>query len=75
MKFYLAISSLCTGIEIAIYDIKVIKEVRTITSLGLREAKALVDEAPKSVKEEVDEKEANEIKSKLEAAGATVELK
>jgi large subunit ribosomal protein L7/L12 len=55
--------------------IQVIKEVRTITSLGLREAKALVDEAPKPVKEGVSEQEANEIKSKLEAAGASVELK
>lgn len=55
--------------------IQVIKEVRTITSLGLREAKALVDEAPKPVKEGVSEQEANEIKAKLEAAGASVELK
>ncbi len=55
--------------------IQVIKEVRTITSLGLREAKALVDEAPKPVKENVTEQEANEIKAKLEAAGASVELK
>ena len=55
--------------------IQVIKEVRTITSLGLREAKALVDEAPKPVKEDVNEQEANEIKAKLESAGATVELK
>lgn len=55
--------------------IQVIKEVRTITSLGLKEAKALVDEAPKPVREDVPEEEANEIKSKLEAAGATVELK
>ncbi len=55
--------------------IQVIKEVRTITSLGLREAKALVDEAPRPVKENVTEQEANEIKAKLEAAGAGVELK
>ena len=55
--------------------IQVIKEVRTVTSLGLREAKALVDEAPKPVKEGVSEQEANEIKAKLEAAGASVELK
>ncbi len=55
--------------------IQVIKEVRTITHLGLREAKALVDEAPKPVKENVTEQEANEIKAKLEAAGAGVELK
>ena len=55
--------------------IQVIKEVRTITALGLREAKALVDEAPKPVKENIPEEEANEIKAKLETAGATVELK
>ncbi len=55
--------------------IQVIKEVRTITNLGLREAKALVDEAPKPVKENVTEQEANEIKAKLEVAGAGVELK
>jgi large subunit ribosomal protein L7/L12 len=55
--------------------IQVIKEVRAITSLGLKEAKALVDEAPKPVKEDVPEEEANEIKSKLEAVGASVELK
>lgn len=55
--------------------IQVIKEVRTITGLGLREAKALVDESPKPVKEEVNEQEANEIKAKLESAGATVEIK
>ena len=55
--------------------IQVIKEVRAITGLGLKEAKALVDEAPKAVKEDAPEEEANEIKSKLEAAGASVELK
>ncbi len=55
--------------------IQVIKEVRAITGLGLKEAKALVDEAPKPVKEDVPEEEANEIKDKLEAAGASVELK
>ncbi len=55
--------------------IQVIKEVRAITGLGLKEAKALVDEAPKPVKEDAPEEEANEIKSKLEAAGASVELK
>jgi len=55
--------------------IQVIKEVRTITSLGLREAKALVDECPKPVKENIPEEEAKEIKDKLETAGATVELK
>ena len=55
--------------------INVIKEVRTITGLGLKEAKDLVEGAPKVVKEGVAEAEANDIKSKLEAAGATAELK
>lgn len=55
--------------------IAVIKEVRTITSLGLKEAKDLVDGAPKAVKENVAKAEAEEMKKKLEAAGATVELK
>jgi len=55
--------------------IAVIKEVRTITNLGLKEAKDLVDGAPKSVKEGASKEEAEEIKKKLEAAGATVELK
>lgn len=55
--------------------INVLKEVRTITGLGLKEAKDLVDAAPKAIKEGVDKKEAEEIKSKLEAAGATIELK
>ena len=55
--------------------INVIKEVRTITGLGLKEAKDLVEGAPKVVKEGVADAEANDIKSKLEAAGATVELK
>ena len=55
--------------------IAVIKEVRGITGLGLKEAKELVESAPKAVKEGVPEAEANEIKEKLEAAGATVELK
>jgi large subunit ribosomal protein L7/L12 len=55
--------------------INVLKEVRTITGLGLKEAKDLVDAAPKAIKEGVDKKEAEEIKTKLEAAGATVELK
>ncbi len=55
--------------------INVIKEVRTITGLGLKEAKDLVEGAPKIVKEGVPETEANEIKGKLEAAGASVELK
>lgn len=55
--------------------IQVIKEVRAITSLALKDAKALVDAAPSPVKEGVSKKEAEEIKSKLETAGATVELK
>ena len=55
--------------------IAVIKEVRAITSLGLKEAKDLVDAAPKPVKEGVPKEEAEEMKKKLEAAGATVELK
>lgn len=55
--------------------IAVIKEVRTITNLGLKEAKDLVDGAPKPVKDGATKDEAAEIKKKLEAAGATVELK
>ena len=55
--------------------INVIKEVRTITGLGLKEAKDLVEGAPKPVKEGVAKEEAEEIKAKLEEAGATVELK
>lgn len=55
--------------------INVIKAVREITGLGLKEAKALVDEAPKPVKEGASQEEANEIKGKLEEAGASVELK
>ena len=55
--------------------IKVIKEVRAITALGLKEAKDLVEGAPKEVKTGVNKKEAEEIKQKLEAAGAKVELK
>ena len=55
--------------------IAVIKEVRGITGLGLKEAKELVDGAPNTVKEGVSKEEAEEIKSKLEEAGATVELK
>ena len=55
--------------------INVIKVVREITGLGLKEAKALVDEAPKSVKEGVNKDEAAELKKKLTDAGATVELK
>ena len=55
--------------------INVIKEVRAATSLGLKEAKDLVEGAPKEVKNGVPKKEAEEIKAKLEAAGAKVELK
>ena len=55
--------------------INVIKEVRAITSLGLKEAKDLVEAAPKAVKEGVGKNEAEEVKAKLEGAGATVELK
>lgn len=55
--------------------IQVIKEIRTITSLGLKEAKDLVEGAPKTVKESVSKEEAEDIKKKLEAQGAKVELK
>ncbi len=55
--------------------IAVIKEVRAITGLGLKEAKALVDSAPKAVKEDLPKDEAEKLKEQLEKAGATVELK
>jgi large subunit ribosomal protein L7/L12 len=55
--------------------IQVIKEVRAITSLGLTEAKALVEAAPKAVKEGVSKSEAEDIKKKIEEAGGTVEIK
>ena len=55
--------------------INVIKEVRAITGLGLKEAKDLVESAPANVKEDATKEEAAEIKAKLEAAGATVEVK
>ena len=55
--------------------IKVIKVVREITGLGLKEAKEIVDGAPKTLKEGVSKEEADQIKEKLEAAGASVELK
>jgi large subunit ribosomal protein L7/L12 len=55
--------------------IQVIKEVRAITGLGLTEAKALVESAPKAIKEGVSKAEAEEIKKKIEEAGGTVELK
>jgi large subunit ribosomal protein L7/L12 len=55
--------------------IQVIKEVRAITQLGLTEAKALVEAAPKAIKEAVNKAEAEDIKAKIEAAGGTVEIK
>ncbi len=55
--------------------INVIKEVRALTGLGLKEAKGLVESAPADVKVDVSKDEANEVKEKLEAAGATVEIK
>ncbi|MBP9015412.1 MAG: 50S ribosomal protein L7/L12 [Candidatus Atribacteria bacterium] len=55
--------------------LQVIKEVRAITGLGLKEAKDLVDNAPRPVKEAVSKKEAEEIKAKLEAVGAEIEIK
>ena len=55
--------------------IQVIKEVRVLTGVGLKEAKALVDEAPKPVKEGVSKEEADEIRAKLEEVGAIVEVK
>ncbi len=61
--------------EIGAEKIKVIKAVREITGLGLKEAKALVDGAPGNIKEDVDKAEAEAIKAQLEEVGATVELK
>ena len=61
--------------EVGAEKIKVIKVVREITGLGLKEAKDLVDSAPKAVKEGATQDEANEIKAKLEEVGAKVELK
>ena len=55
--------------------VNVIKAVRAITGLGLKEAKALVDEAPSAIKEGVTKEEADDIQKQLEEAGATVELK
>lgn len=55
--------------------IQVIKVIRAVTGLGLKEAKALVDEAPKPVKEGISKEEADDIKGRLEEAGATVEVK
>ncbi|HBN45149.1 MAG TPA: 50S ribosomal protein L7/L12, partial [Candidatus Marinimicrobia bacterium] len=61
--------------EVGQSKINVIKVVRAVTDLGLKEAKELVDAAPKAVKEGVPQAEADELKAKLEEAGATVELK
>jgi len=61
--------------EVGANKIQVIKEVRALTNLGLKEAKDLVDSAPKPVKEGVPKEEAEEMKKKLEAAGAKIELK
>jgi len=61
--------------EVGAKKIQVIKEVRALTSLGLKEAKDLVDNAPKPVKEGVSKEEAEEVKKKLEAQGAKVEIK
>lgn len=61
--------------EVGAQKIQVIKEVRAITGLGLKEAKDLVDGAPKPIKEDINEDEAKEIKEKIEAVGAKVEIK
>jgi len=61
--------------EIGANKINVIKAVREVTTLGLKEAKELVEGAPKTVKEGVSKEEANNVKEKLQAAGATVEVK
>ena len=60
--------------EVGENKIQVIKAVREVTSLGLKEAKELVESAPKSIKEGVGKEEAEEVKKKLEEAGATIEL-
>jgi large subunit ribosomal protein L7/L12 len=61
--------------EVGGQKVPVIKVVRTATGLGLKEAKAIVDEAPKAIKEGLDREEAEKLKAELEEAGATVELK
>lgn len=61
--------------EAGAQKIQVIKELRAVTTLGLKEAKDLVDSAPKAVKEAITKEEAEQIKAKLEAAGAKVEIK
>ncbi|MEW5766081.1 MAG: 50S ribosomal protein L7/L12 [bacterium] len=62
-------------VSVGSQKIPVVKEIRDITALGLKEAKALADEAPKPIKEKVSKEEAAEIKAKLEAVGATIEIK
>jgi len=62
-------------VSVGANKINVLKEVRTLTGLGLKEAKDLVDNAPKPVKEGIKKEEAQDIKAKLEAQGATVEIK
>lgn len=61
--------------EIGSEKIKVIKEVRAVTSLGLKEAKAVVDDFPSPIKEAISKEEAEEIKKQFEAVGATIEIK
>jgi len=61
--------------EVGGQKVPVIKVVRAATGLGLKEAKAIVDEAPKAIKEGIDREEADKLKAELEEAGATVELK
>jgi large subunit ribosomal protein L7/L12 len=61
--------------EVGGQKVPVIKVVRSATGLGLKEAKAMVDEAPKAIKEGIDREEADKLKAELEEAGATVELK
>ncbi|MCI1893682.1 MAG: 50S ribosomal protein L7/L12 [Lactobacillus sp.] len=61
--------------EVGQEKVKVIKEVRAITGLGLKDAKGLVDAAPSAIKEDIAEDEANKLKEQLEAVGATVTLK
>ena len=62
-------------VDVGAQKINVIKEVRAITSLGLKEAKDLVEAAPKAIKEGVSKQEAEDIKKKVEAAGAKVDIK
>ena len=61
--------------DVGANKISVIKEVRAVTNLGLKEAKDLVEAAPKAIKEDVSKEEAEELKKKIEAAGAKVEIK